>query len=63
MLSDERLIWMMDGHRPCPERTEVYSRVCGFFRPVQQWNKGKKEEFRERKEYKVASRDDATTRR
>lgn len=33
--------------------TEVYSRVCGFFRPVQQYNPGKKEEFRERKTYKV----------
>ncbi len=30
---------------------EVYSRVCGYFRPVNQWNKGKKEEFRERKDY------------
>ena len=35
----------------CNEKTEVYSRVVGFFRPVQQWNKGKKEEFAERKEY------------
>jgi ribonucleoside-triphosphate reductase len=39
----------------CEERTEVYSRVCGFFRPVQQWNKGKKEEFKERREYVVAT--------
>ena len=39
----------------CKEKTEVYSRVCGFFRPVQQWNKGKKEEFKERKEYAVSS--------
>ena len=30
---------------PC----EVFSRVSGFFRPVQYWNKGKQEEFRERK--------------
>lgn len=37
----------------CQEKTEVYSRVVGFFRPVQQWNKGKQEEFSERKEYKV----------
>lgn len=37
----------------CPEKVEVYSRVCGFFRPVQQWNKGKKAEFRDRKEYVV----------
>lgn len=32
-------------------QTEVYSRVVGYFRPVNQWNKGKKEEFLERKEY------------
>jgi ribonucleoside-triphosphate reductase len=38
----------------CDSKTEVYSRACGFFRPVQQWNKGKKEEFRERKEFVVA---------
>lgn len=39
----------------CKEKTEVYSRVCGFFRPVQQWNKGKKEEFRERKEFAISA--------
>lgn len=38
----------------CSEKTEVYSRVCGFFRPVQQWNKGKQEEFDQRREYVVA---------
>lgn len=27
---------------------EVYSRVVGYFRPLDNWNKGKKEEFRER---------------
>ena len=32
---------------------EVYSRVVGYFRPVNQWNKGKREEFSERKEYKI----------
>jgi ribonucleoside-triphosphate reductase len=30
-------------------KTEIYSRVCGFFRPVSEWNKGKQEEFKERK--------------
>ena len=30
---------------PC----EIYSRVVGYFRPVDQWNAGKKEEFRLRK--------------
>jgi len=35
----------------CREKTEVYSRVCGFFRPVQQWNRGKKEEYKNRVPY------------
>jgi len=39
--------------KPCGEKTEVYSRVCGFFRPVQQWNKGKKEEYKDRTEFEV----------
>lgn len=30
-------------------RCEVYSRVCGYLRPVQNWNKGKQEEFGLRK--------------
>lgn len=34
---------------PC----EVYSRVVGYLRPVQSWNKGKKEEYGMRKHYKV----------
>ena len=32
---------------------EVYSRVVGYFRPVNQWNKGKQEEYRDRKVYRV----------
>ena len=45
-------------HFTCPKCTieqpcEVYSRIVGYLRPVQQWNKGKKEEFREREEFKV----------
>ncbi len=42
----------------CQERTEVYSRVCGFYRPVQQWNKGKKEEFKERLNFNLESQPD-----
>ena len=41
----------------CDAKTEVYSRVCGFFRPVQQWNRGKKEEFKDRSEYNLAKRE------
>jgi len=36
-------------------QTEVYSRVVGYFRPVNQWNRGKQEEFSERKEYVLDS--------
>ncbi len=45
-------------HFTCPQCTvkqpcEVYSRVVGYLRPVQQWNIGKKEEFKQRKEFKI----------
>jgi len=33
--------------------TEVYSRIVGYIRPVQQWNVGKTAEFADRKEFKV----------
>jgi len=32
---------------------EVYSRVVGYLRPISQWNKGKLEEFKQRKEFVV----------
>lgn len=37
---------MQDVHG---SKCEVYSRVVGYLRPVQNWNKGKKEEFKMRK--------------
>ena len=43
-------------HQKCPkcgEPCEVYSRVVGYLRPVSQWNKGKKEEFKIRKTFEV----------
>jgi len=33
------------------QKCEVYSRVVGYIRPVEQWHKGKKQEYGERKEY------------
>ncbi|MEM1874360.1 MAG: anaerobic ribonucleoside-triphosphate reductase, partial [Candidatus Hadarchaeales archaeon] len=35
----------------CGKQAEVYSRIVGYFRPVQDWNAGKKEEFEERSYY------------
>lgn len=37
----------------CDKDCEVYSRVVGYYRPVQNWNKGKQEEFKFRKEFDV----------
>jgi len=33
--------------------TEVFSRVTGFFRPVQEWNDGKQAEFKARNTYDI----------
>lgn len=32
---------------------EVFARVTGFFRPVQSWNRGKSEEFKDRKKFNI----------
>ena len=45
-------------HFQCPEcgkETEVYSRITGYYRPVKNWNKGKKEEFKYRREYVISN--------
>ena len=45
-------------HWTCPKcggKTEVYSRITGYYRPLQNWNDGKIEEFKERKEYVLGS--------
>ena len=37
----------------CKATTEVWSRIVGYFRPVDQWNTGKKSEYKQREEYDV----------
>ncbi len=37
----------------CGAATEVYSRITGYYRPVQNWNEGKTQEFKERKVYDI----------
>ena len=39
----------------CGEKTEVYSRITGYYRPVQNWNDGKAHEFKDRREYDIAA--------
>ncbi len=38
----------------CGAKTEVYSRITGYYRPVQNWNDGKLQEYANRTEYDVA---------
>ena len=37
----------------CGKDTEVWSRITGYYRPVQNWNDGKVQEFKDRKEYNI----------
>lgn len=39
----------------CGETTEVYSRITGYYRPVQNWNDGKAQEYANRKTYDIAN--------
>ncbi len=39
----------------CGKVTEVYSRITGYYRPVQNWNDGKAQEFKDRKVYNVGA--------
>jgi ribonucleoside-triphosphate reductase len=49
-------IWKGETKMEQRERTrcEVYSRVVGFLTPISQWNKGKREEFQDRKTFDVS---------
>lgn len=38
----------------CGRTTEVYSRITGYYRPVQNWNDGKSAEFKDRKTYDIS---------
>ena len=37
----------------CGKKTEVYSRITGYYRPIQNWNDGKSQEYKDRKEYNI----------
>lgn len=38
----------------CSRTTEIYSRITGYYRPVQNWNDGKTQEFADRKTYDIS---------
>jgi hypothetical protein len=37
----------------CEGSASTYSRITGYYRPVQNWNQGKREEYRQRVEYEL----------
>ena len=46
--------YIVGEHFTCPycgKETEVYSRITGYYRPVKNWNNGKRQEFSDRKTY------------
>ena len=48
--------YLSGEHFTCPkcgEKAEVYSRITGYYRPVQNWNAGKTEEYKKRREYVI----------
>jgi ribonucleoside-triphosphate reductase len=57
--------YLAGEHFYCPKCTikqpcEVYSRIVGYLRPVQQWNLGKREEFRWRREFRSYQKEKIT---
>jgi len=50
--------YLTGEHFTCPRcgrKAEVYSRITGYYRPVQNWNAGKTQEYKERREYNIAA--------
>ena len=50
--------YLVGEHFACPhcgEKTEVYSRITGYYRPVQNWNDGKAQEYKDRKVYDISA--------
>ena len=52
---DQQLV----GETPSETRVpcEVYSRIVGYLRPIQNWNEGKRQEFADRKMFRVPEKD------
>ncbi|MBR2520645.1 MAG: ribonucleoside triphosphate reductase [Oscillospiraceae bacterium] len=52
--------YLAGEHFECPhchKPAEVYSRITGYYRPVQNWNAGKTQEFKQRKVYRLTEND------
>jgi ribonucleoside-triphosphate reductase len=40
----------------CGAKCQIYSRIVGYFRPISQWNIGKRQEFNDRKNFIVSTK-------
>ncbi len=49
---------MSSEARQCKEACQVYSRIVGYYSPVSNWNRGKREEFSARRTFKVNEKKD-----
>ncbi|MDF2886042.1 MAG: anaerobic ribonucleoside-triphosphate reductase [Lacrimispora sp.] len=50
--------YLAGEHHVCPNcgrKAEVYSRITGYYRPVQNWNEGKTQEYKNRTTYNISS--------
>lgn len=52
--NDGYIAGRVDVCEKCGAHNEVYSRIVGYIRPIQQWNAGKRAEFEDRNSYKFA---------
>jgi anaerobic ribonucleoside-triphosphate reductase len=53
VLAKETIVVQEEQAQEAQVPCEVYSRIVGYLRPVQNWNKGKKQEFAARRTYQV----------
>lgn len=65
-VDDQEFYKCKDCHQKDPvlrnyQKTEVYSRIVGYIRPTKQWNKGKREEWKDRVTFKVENFKDCHT--
>lgn len=50
--------YLAGEHSTCPvcgKKAEIYSRITGYYRPVQNWNEGKTQEYKNRTTYEISS--------
>ena len=52
---DGRMKGKVEKCPKCGGETEIYSRIVGYLRPLNRWNPGKAEEFKERKTFEITS--------